>query len=123
MDSSAFNYSYKQEQFCQWVPMQRSEEPFIHHMQSLDLSSVKAKFLSAKLQGCCERFGVQFPNIDEMDLYRHTLPATKPTSAPKRNRSCEWKDGKADKPRRASVSGGSSDESWVIEEGCNWDVD
>ena len=33
MDSSAFNYSYRQEQFCKWIPMARGPEPFIHHMQ------------------------------------------------------------------------------------------
>ena len=79
MDSSAFNFSYRQLLFGCPAPMQgHRDEPFIHHMQCLELGSYKKKFLLDKLSEACGRFGCVLPDVDQMDHYNKPQPRARP---------------------------------------------
>jgi len=68
MDSSAFNFSFQQEGICAWVPNQRREEPFVHHMQSTAShpNSFKTRFLQRKLEEACARYSLPMPPTPEL---------------------------------------------------------
>ena len=83
MDSSAFNFSYRQLLFGCPAPMQGPrDEPFIHHMQCLELGSFKKKFLLDKLSEACGRFGCVLPDVDQMVHYNKPQPRARPVRTP-----------------------------------------